>query len=58
MTVKKAKTFYKDLISDRATSENFFASIIGVVSSPNRPHRMVSGEREPARLLGGLVDHF
>jgi hypothetical protein len=58
MKMKKAMTFYKDSVPDRATSENFLSPISGLVSSPNRPHRMAIGERELARLRGGLVDHF
>jgi hypothetical protein len=45
-------------VLDRATSENFLSSIFGLISSPNRPHRMAIGERELARLREGLVNHF
>ena len=56
--MKKAMTFYKDSVLDRATLENFLSPISGLVSSPNRPHRMAIAKRELARLRGSLVDHF
>ncbi len=56
--MKKAMTFYKDSIIDRATSKNFLSSISGLVSSLNRSHRMAIDERELARLRESLVNHF
>jgi hypothetical protein len=58
MKMKKAMTFYKDSILDRATSKNFLSPIFELVSSLNRSHRMAIDERELARLYRNLVDHF